>query len=146
MTASSLARQRSHVAAALDRLACLNREAEARFRHAADRAGVDSLCAVLGRWARERARFAHELEIEAQALGERQTWTGGSAPRVRSPQPQNDAQRIEICRDADATTLVEYERTLLLTLPDEIERMVRGHHSAIKDARDRMAQIGNGIA
>jgi uncharacterized protein (TIGR02284 family) len=141
---TSLALNRSHIAAALDRLARLNREAEARFRHAAERAAVDALRDVLGRWGRERARFAHELEIETQALGDRAT-TIGSSTRLRSAASTGDLQRIEICRTAEQAALQEYESALLQTLPVDIERLLRAQHSAIKDAFGRLAQMAQGI-
>jgi hypothetical protein len=145
MIASSLALNRPQVAAALDRLTRLNREGEARFRHAADRAGVDALREVLGRWARERARFGHELEIEAQALAEHPEWANGSAARVRTLQAENDFERVEACRASDEAALREYERVLLLSLPVEIERLLRLQYAAIKEACERMVQIGKGI-
>src|SRR5262249_4289982 len=136
---------RSQVASVLDRLARLNRDAETRFRHAADRAAVDALREVLGRWARERARFAHELEIEAQALGERPAWTSASATRVRAFAPESDHARVAACRSADKTGLVEYEQALLISLPVEVDRLLRSQYASIKDACDRMVQIANGI-
>jgi hypothetical protein len=145
MSIASLAPNRSHIATALDRLARLNREAEARFRNAADRASIDALREVLGRWARERARFAHELEIEAQAVGDRPPWAAASASRVRAIEERGDVQRVEACRAAEEAGLREYERVLLLALPVEIERQLRGHYSAIKDAIDRLLQIAKGI-
>jgi hypothetical protein len=145
MTASSLALNRPQVASALERLARLNREGEARFRHAADRSGVDALREVLGRWARERARFAHELEIEAQALGERAELANGSAERMRAVASESDHERVAACRNADESGLGEYERALLIALPVEVERLLRSQYAAIKDACDRMAQIANGL-
>jgi uncharacterized protein (TIGR02284 family) len=145
MTAASLALNRSQIASALERLARLSREGEVRFRHAADRSGVDALREVLGRWARERARFASELEIEAQALGERPEWAAGSMERMRAVALEGDRERVVACRAGDETCLGEYERALLITLPVEVERLLRSQYAAIKDACDRMAQIANGL-
>ena len=141
---TSLATKRTHVAAALDRLARLNREAEGRFRHAAERAAVDALREVLGRWARERARFAHELEIEAQAAGDYRNATGSST-RIRTTPSTGDLQRLEACREAEHAVMKEYEAALLQALPVDIERLLRGQHAAIKDAFGRLAQMAQGL-
>jgi hypothetical protein len=145
MTVSALALNRTLVGAALDRLARLNREAEARFRHTADRAGVDALRELLGRWARERARFAHELEIEAQALGERPNWTNGSPSRVRPMHEEGDRARVDGCRVSDQAGLLGYEEVLSMALPVEVERLLRSQYASIKDACARMVQIANGV-
>ncbi len=138
---------RSLVAATLSRLARVCREGEARFRHAADRALVDALRDVLLRWARERARFAHELEMEANLLG-------GMGPMMESRvfshppaiEPKCDKQRVDACAASEADALVEYERALRTTLPEELERLLRVQHAAIREAMMRLDQVGRGAA
>ena len=145
MSIMSLAPDRNRNAASLSRLARACRDGEARYRHAADLSSMDALRELLLRFARERARFAHELEIEAQLLGGLFSVGSGPRPRVDTALLQGDAHRLEACRAGDHATLEEYERTLRSALPEELERLLRSHHAALKDALSRLENVSNAL-
>jgi hypothetical protein len=147
MSILSVAPNRDRLVTALSRVARVCRDSEACLRRAADLASLGSLREVLDRLACERARFAHELEIEAQVLG-------GLIPLGHSgvhashgaDATSSDDQRVGTCRDADLHGLAEYERALRNVLPVELERLLRGHHASIRDGLDRLSQLRRALA
>jgi hypothetical protein len=147
MTLAPIPSERCRTVATLSRLARVCRDGEARLHHTADRCSLDALRGMLLRYARERARFAHELEIETQVLGGSVPFEGsGKRPRVSPVEPVNDAQRVATCRLAEESALDEYARAVAGPLPVEIVRLLRGHHAAVKETIARLTQAQHAVA
>jgi hypothetical protein len=98
-------------------------------------------------YALQRARFAHELEIEIRMLG----CEIGAVSRIvsgryrRSParlaEPRSDAEIVEERLLGETATLGAFEETIQKDLPVDLETLLRVQHAAIKGAREHLSRL-----
>jgi hypothetical protein len=133
---------------ALSRLVGTCRESEIGFRRAVEDARSSALKDALTIYALQRARFAHELEIEIRMLG----LETGAGSRVvsgcyrRSParlaEPRSDAEIVKERLLGETAALGAFEEVIREDLPIDLETLLRVHHASIKGAREHLSRLG----
>ena len=121
------------------------REGEIGFRRAADHARSKAVKGILTRYALQRSRFAHELEIEVRLLGgpEKTALSTGAhrrlsiLPDAGSP----DATLVSDCERLEQEALATFDDVLRARLPAELASLIRGHQGAISDAQNHLRQL-----
>jgi uncharacterized protein (TIGR02284 family) len=123
------------------------RDAEMSFRRAAERTEAGANRGTFTRHALERARFAHELEIEVRLLGGPEKSAEGTGPHRRFSILPNGPTALQTlaadCAQLDDLALGAFEAALRERFPAELTTRLRGHSEAIRASRDRMSALSD---
>lgn len=136
--------------ATLNRLLAICKDGEKGYRSAAAAVAARDLKDLLNGFAKQRARFAAELEAAVHGLGDAARQKGTVAAflhrgwlKTRAAFARGDLNDVVAeCKRGERLALHRYEQALKRELPKEILTLVASQHASIKEA---CAQLRNAL-
>jgi uncharacterized protein (TIGR02284 family) len=118
--------------------------AEQRLRGATQATARRDLKRLFDLYAKQRARFATQLEVEVVRLGGLPKTSAGKAtepPTARRPHRVDECSIVAECAHMEDELVKRYQQALNTGLPSPLHAIVQRQNAALVAARDRIHDV-----